>query len=331
MHPIWLRKAVALGSADEYEFYIQADGTEIYRGRAYKRPGASSTVVVLNDIVRDYLSPLPASGSIIPDDDEPIAVDVPLAVEFKTYVVGTPDVLKDTTAVLLDWSYDTYRATALNVATPKMDLGAPIIPEHNDALPYIYTVPNARTLTYDPDDPQTISTTGAGVLSFGPAWLAGSSFSFYDSVKDATVTVPLRKYCGTWYALVYLNAYGGWDQLTCEGRSLQTRSYTRRTVAVAADNSQTGIDIARRAVVNYGTDEAQRWQLSTPFLTDQQSAQMHHLLGSREVWLTSSANPSRFVPVLIASDSVEVKTFDNQEGGMIAYSFEVTLAEERQR
>lgn len=334
MRPIWQRYEVNLGTASSREFFIETGGVEIYRGVAYARPGETQPTVVINDICRDYLAALPASGSILPDPgdpDTPVAVDVPLAAEFYVYSAN-PTTLRAKVTFLLDWSYDTIRAAALNVATPTLDLGDPIFPEVNDAIPLLYTAPNSRTLTYgDPDDPEQIATTGPGVFAFGPSWLTGSSFSFHDSVKNQTVTYQTRAFCGEWFALYYLNAYGGWDQLTCDGRSLHSRSYERRMVTRDANNNADGIAEGRRGVKNYGTSETDRWQLSTPFLTDAQAAKMHHLLGSREVWLVASTDTGTFLPVTIETESVETKTWRNQDGGMIAYSFTVKLAEDRQR
>lgn len=334
MHPIWLRKEVTLGTGSDYEFYITKDAAEIYRGRAYKRPGETSVKIVLNDICRDYLAALPATGGLnIPADDESeaAATVLPIAAEFKTYL--SSGTLKDTTTFLLDWSYDAIRASALSARPASLDLGAPIIPEHNAALPYLYTVPTARSVDYDNGEEEISATlSGAGAFALSAALFAeGDAYAFYDDAKAATVTVPLKRYCGEWYALVYLNAYGGWDQLTCDGRSLHSRSYERRTIVTPADNAQTGIRRDRRGESTYGITEAERWQLSTPFLTDAQAARMHHLLGSLQVWLISSADTSHPLPVIIETDTVETKTRRNQEGGMVAYSFAVKLAEDRQR
>ena len=323
MHPIWLRKTVTLGTGSDYEFYIKKDGAEIYRGHAYKRPGASSVEIVLNDICRDYLAALPASGSVV--GAPYTATPTPFVATFATYLAD--NTIKDTTTFIMDWSYDETRAALLGSDPTAVVLEDPIVPEWSDDLPVLVTSPVARGYS---DGEDSVVSAKPAVFTFTPAGVVGA-LVLEDVDTGDERTFPLRHFCGEWYALVYLNAFGGWDQLVCDGRTMVSRSYDRRTIIREADNATTGISAARRAVHTYGISEADRWQLSTPFLTDDQSARMHHLLGSREVWLVSSADTAAWLPVTVETDTVDVKTHANQEGGMVAYAFTVKLAEDRQR
>ena len=323
MNPIWLRKTVTLGTGSDYEFYIKKDGAEIYRGHAYKRPGASAVTIVLNDICRDHLAALPASGSVV--GAPYTATPTPFVGTFTPYLAD--NTLNHPTTFILDWSYDETRAALLGSDPTAVVLEDPIVPVWSDDLPVLVTSPVARGYS---DGEDSVVSAKPAVFTFTPAGVEGALVLEETDTGDER-TFPLRHFCGEWFALIYLNAFGGWDQLVCDGRSLRSRSYDLRTITREADNAATGISAARRAVHTYGISEAQRWQLSTPFLTDEQSARMHHLIGSREVWLVAWDDTASYLPVTIETDIVEVKTHANQEGGMVAYSFSVKLAEDRQR
>ena len=57
--PIWKDKFVNLGSYASRYFRIQAGGTTIYSGRAYRAASSGSLFVRINDICADYIAPKP--------------------------------------------------------------------------------------------------------------------------------------------------------------------------------------------------------------------------------------------------------------------------------
>ncbi|MBR4132255.1 MAG: hypothetical protein IKT99_04695 [Oscillospiraceae bacterium] len=330
MRPLWKQHTVDLGNNPSIEFYITKDGTEIYRGRAYKRPSENTIYVTLNDILAQHLDFLPAAGIDITQNR---AVPLPFAATFRTYIAGAT--LKDASYFLLDWSYDDDQAAKL--ATEDWDgedisLRDPVIDLWPERLPLLYAVPDAWSVTVyhgEPgEDDETLTLAKAGVFVLIPD--DGGNFTFKDNTLDHTVTFKRKSYCGGDFALVYFNAYGGIDCLVCSGRAIHSRSFDKRTIDKVAKNTAAGINPEKRSRVNYATDEADRWQLSTPFLTDAQAAKMHHLLGSREVWL-SLPGTSTFLPVNITDSECVDKTQRNQDGGMVAYTLNVELAEERRR
>lgn len=321
MKPIWKDIIVTLGTGASAEFYITQDGTEIYRGRAYKRPGAAAVTVRINDIIAQHLAFVPDAG--IDTEDGSQAVALPIVSTFRTYLAD--NTLKDTSDVLLDWSYDPDRADDLdNENWEGVDLRAPIVDVWPKRLPLLYVSPVANTVS-DGED---------GWTSAGPACFVieatGDISELEDDARGVTVQIPRKSYCAGDFALVYFNAYGGIDCLVCSGRAVRSRTYDKRTIQVAAETGGSGIAPALRSRVNYATDAVERWQLSTPFLTDAQAARMHHLLGSREVWL-SLPGTTTFLPVVINDSECVDKTQEQQDGGMVAYTLNVELAEERRR
>lgn len=336
MHPIWKPKIVSLGNGTDYEFYITTGGVEIYRGHAYKRPGDTTVRVRINDIVAQYLAAMPSDGIGYDDFDDYSVYDCPAAAEFKTYLAD--NTLKDTTTFVMDWSYDPDRAQVLLSGTGNdVNLLAPIIPVWPDHLPIYYTVPTGRELLC-PDGQGgdvTFNFNDPSIVRFGAALFEGSSFDIEDHAMGEEIVFPLKHYCpDTCYALYYVNAYGGWDVLVCQGKVLHTRTFDRREISRPSGYGGL-IDPSDRGRENYATGMAETWQLSTPFLTDDQASRMHHLLGSREVWLVTPENvrPTEIIhlPVVLTNADCPDKTWKNQDGGMVAYTINVELAEERRR
>lgn len=81
--------------------------------------------------------------------------------------------------------------------------------------------------------------------------------------------------------------------------------------------------------MNYRTGITRQWQLGSGKLTDMEAMRMHHLLGSTEVYLYDIAEGA-FYPVTL-SDNCEYKTFKNQGGKAILYTFTATLAQRMHR
>lgn len=336
MHPIWKPKVVTLGTAADYEFYITKGGAEIYRGHAYKRPGGTSVTVRINDICAQYLATMPLDGIGYDDFDDYSVYDLPAVAEFKTYLAdGT---LKDTTTFVMDWSYDKDRAEVLIAGTgSEVNLLAPIVPVWPDHLPIYYSVPTGRGILFSVEGGgTTFDFSYPSVVRFGAALFEGTDeFAIEDHAMSAEIIFPLRHYChATCYALYYVNAYGGWDVLVCSGKALHTRTFDRREVSRSSSYGNF-IEPGNRGRDNYATAVQESWQLSTPFLTDDQAARMHHLLGSREVWLVTPegvrADEIIHLPVVITNADCPDKTWRNQDGGMVSYTLNVELAEERRR
>ena len=90
--------------------------------------------------------------------------------------------------------------------------------------------------------------------------------------RSSTMTYDVVKPCAR-YALYYVNAYGGWDSLLTAGNDKRVDNYTRSTYKKVYSPS----DLSDRGTVNYCNDIHRTISLVTDWLTDAQSARMHHL------------------------------------------------------
>lgn len=123
------------------------------------------------------------------------------------------------------------------------------------------------------------------------------------------------------YMLYYLNAMGGWDFLLIEGKDKQTDNYTRHTIGQTYNNDQS----RNRGTRNYRNDIARKWELHTLWIDDAGAQNMHHLLGSTDVYLYDMQT-EQLHPVTIANTSCEYKTYSNNGNQLIRYDIEATLA-----
>ena len=332
--PIWKDKEVTLGAADWYDFQIRTDsnsGEIIYTGRAYKRPGAANCVARVNDICVDYIQPkeptsTPAVGG---------AVDggVIRAFVVQVYESGAwTD--KETITFVNDWSYD----PDFDHATAKC-LSDPITGVLDARQYFLQTslyanASNSFTIAFDGGTTGTYQLIGSHGLSVN--WLLGLSrwaASFPGSLTMNGKTWRVENTCARW-VLHYINAYGGWDSIVCVEKATRRDAYDRYTTRVDYDNSNP----RNRGIVEYVNEVRPTLELHTDWLTDEQCARMHHLLGSRWVYLEDLTNPAVYsivpatlIPVLITDTECEYKDFRNQGRQLCSYTINVELGQERYR
>jgi hypothetical protein len=293
--PIWKDYPVTLGTGSSYDFEIRLDdssGAVIYSGRAHKRPGAASVITRVNDICAAYLAErLPALN--IPAGFTSFAVAQTFCV--RALVSGTWTT-KATIDFYNDWSYD----HGFNPAT--MPLSDPITGELDPRQHLVFStlpassltavltfadgtsssivIPIARSADFNNDfnnDFSLIDTAAHG----GAAVVDLSAFTGLASVTIGGVTYKVRQDACPRYALYYVNAYGGWDSLLIDGPDRRIDGYDRHTMDMDYDNA----DTAARGREDYAIEVTPTLELRTGYLTDQQSARMHHLLGSTQVFV----------------------------------------------
>ena len=311
--PIWKDKIVDLGSASVL-FRITTGGTTIYEGKATARPGESTAKVRINDICADYLvNTLPSLTDLAYTD-----------ANLPTFVVQKKPSSSWSTVTSVqfypDWSYD-YGSTP-------SDLSCPI---------------NGRV-----DDRMTILFTGRGMSSLSASYhrTSGTSTSRSVSVPSSAtgtgafnagavsgvdrITIKSRTYYPVGscyrYALYYVNAYGGWDQLLIEGNDMEMDEDTRHIREVEYDNNT----LTNAGMDNYVNEVKKSWILHSGLLTDDQASRMHHLFNSNLIYLCHIS--SRYMyPVIMESNTCEYKTFKNQGRRMVEYTMQVSLAQNRIR
>lgn len=330
--PIWKDHLVTLGNADSYDYELRLDtasGTRIFSGTAYKRPGAASVVVRINDIVADYLREvLPA---LVPAGFTSFAVAV-------TVLTRTGGTTKDTTTFYNDWSYD----RDFNPAT--MPLSDPIRAALDPRQHLLFSVlPGTQSITATLNYKD--GTTGSVVISIarsadfnddfnddfsqqdtdahgGAAVLDLSAYSGLASVTIGGVTYPVLDTLCHDYALYYVNAYGGWDSLLLDGIAAQRDEVERHTTILDYDNN----NASERGRKDYALEVTPAWTLRTGPLTDEESLRMRHLLNSVEVYLCELAT-GRMTPLVLTDGGAERQTYKTNGHRVAQYTIAATEAQ----
>lgn len=333
--PIWKDYFVTLGNGDYYDYEIRKDSTSgavLYSGRAYKRPGADSVQVRINDVVADYLrEQLPAlvnSGF----------TSFALALTVCVAVSGTA---KATETFYNDWSYD----PTFNPAT--MPLSDPVRATLDPRQRLIFSTLPASSLTatltfrdgttaqvidqiarsadFNNDFNADFSQTATNPQG-GAAILDLSQFTGLASVSIGGQTWAVLDNACHKYAVYYVNAYGGWDSLLLDGSTTRRDALARHTTKMDYDNRQQ----TARGTKDYAIEVSPAWILRTGILTDEESGRMHHLLNSQDVYLCDLSTGAMH-PVVLTDDETPHKSYEGNGRTLNQYTFNATLAQQRLR
>lgn len=305
--PIWKDYYVDFGNVTSVDYEIRlTDGSIIFSGRSYRRPDDVSLKVKINDICADYLKSSNGSGFVTEYGFE----SNDAAKEFRVFLAsGT---LVDTVVFINDWSYDMKR----------FDTGVlsdPINGNFDMRMPLKYSVSRDQTIN--------VELVGTGSWWDEEAGSAGTLTLEDFSIEDVDVKIGDFLYrgkttCHT-HALYYVNAYGGWDFLLLEGRTVETDSYTRHEHKTEYNNTSAD----DRGTINYLNEVEKSFVLHTGWMKNEEAAKMHHLLGSTNVYLYDITN-SVAIPVVITDNACKYKTFQNEGGKLVEYEINVKVAKE---
>lgn len=287
------------GAAD-YEIRKGAD--VIFSGRAVAAPDGSCRVRV-NGICAPYLT------SALPDvTQQGYTLDSSLAA-FALYVGGSK--VEDIT-LYRDWSYDrNFTPYALGVSSD------PVRTELDTRMPLLYSRVKSGTIALNVrGTSSTVSALGSGVLAVPAQNAVGT-------VVVAGVTYTLKDTCKR-YALYYVNAYGGWDQLLMDGGQ-ETSAYERSVMDTDYDN---GTPEARGSH-NWRTGVRRSWVLRTGVLTDAQAARMRHVTGSVQAFILDM-DEGVMLPVVMTDSSLTERRYRNGRR-RVEYTVSCTLAQEELR
>lgn len=318
--PIWKDYYVSFGNVASVDYEIRlTDETVIFSGRAYRRPDETSLKVKINDICADYLE------SLTLRTEEGFASN-DVATEFRVYN-SSGSLIKSVTFVN-DWSYD-YDREDTGV------LSDPINRIFDVRMPLLYTISEAQTIYIDAEGTSgDFSIDFSADFHFGSQWKwsveAGSSgtltlknvFGVSGIVKIGDIEYRGITSCHT-HALYYINAYGGWDFLLLEGRTIEKDSYTRQQHQREYSNAVA----SERGTKNNLNEVAKSYVLNTGWMKNEEAAKMHHLLGSTEVYLYD-LEKSRMIPVVITDNECKYKTFQNEGGKLVEYEINVKVAKQ---
>ena len=324
--PIWKDYNVTLGlaSGGPYQFRILADGTPIYTGKAYGKPGTTYIKCRINDICADYLT-----RNLPYEADDYYTADFIVQV----YTSGSW-VTAASVSFARDWSYDTSFIHGTDIPV------APIAPVLHP-MQYLPLWGPGGEYDFDlilrPASPGDFNVDfnddflyfGASTIHESDAGLDGDFF-FYDltnynnvaAVEANGLTYKVLDLCGG-YVLYYINAYGGWDSIPVTGRAKRTDKVTHYNTEKVYDNA----NYFTRGRDNYVNEIEPSLHLTLGPLTTEQSSRAFHLLESTYVYI-HDIEKGRIHPVVISATSVEHKV---RPGALHFYEFDVALAQNRIR
>lgn len=300
---------MGFGNVDEADYVIMTGGVTIFSGHAVRRPGQSQLLVRINDICADFLD------HALPSVAEEASLSDPCSTTFVVKDSGGNTV--DTVEFLADWSYD-YAHSVTSLADPvngRVSSGQALIAS-------VYSSSNVTaSLVYAGGSTGTETILSSG----GPVQAISLPLDDYMNLERVTVAGKMYTVVPAChrFALLYVNAFGGWDTLLMEGRSGEVDGYARNTMKQRYNNA----DRSDRGTVEYVNEVTRRWTLRTGWLTDDHAARMHHVLGSVLVYLYDIPG-QELLPVVITDQECEYKTYRGQGGQMVGYTVNVELAQE---
>ena len=332
--PIWkdyfvnLGTPASAGAGVPFYIYCTPKTANIFQGVAYPKPGESTAVVRINDICANYIY------HYFLEQSDP---SMPAKANFKVYAgtvgYGTQKASVD---FYNNWSYD----PLYNPATDGQNFPVVLTFAPGQLIPVTLYSGSLGTATIYMENGMTYSCT--------PTKMRGGDFNndynldfllemqyFGDSY-----VIPMADYPGavrvvykgrTWkvskhcpqYALYYLNAYGGWDALPIEGRTIKSDAITRYTTEQAYDNRQP----SARGKTNYLNELKHSYEFHTGWLTAAQGELMHNLLNSPSVFVHDLVTGMVW-PLVLTNSTTEYK---DRHGILHSYVIEAELAQNRLR
>lgn len=328
--PIWKDAPINLGTSEPTQYSIVeiSSNEVIYSGTAYPSPSDGSVIIYPNEVCADYLS---TRVPFLNQEDGTIGttwVGQNIARDFAIIIAGTTTPLH-TVRFIYDWSYDydveiegfrltpidnrvTSRMIVLGTAINSEDLAISVWGREGYVGDYLVDL-GADASEYESSG--TFAVAVSDILQDYPTatyFFIGATR--YEIVED----------CAD-YALWYLNALGGWEVLRLVS-ARYSENYERDIIGLRSPN----IRFIEREQVNYQNGIVQEWVLGTDWLTNRGSANIPHLIGSTNVWL-HSLSESTLYPVVLSTNSVDVKSYRNQGGQMLRYDITAQLAQDRIR
>jgi hypothetical protein len=326
--PIWQDTIVeheTISSSVDYS--ISVDESVIYHGKLTKRPGEESIKVNVNNLVKDYLT------SKIDFDPSKTRYEHPAFMrEFSIEVEN-----EDTRVVIYnDWSYEADRAEDTSprflssplstIVDPRQYVFITASPFGVGGVIHISGLDASNRVTFSVGEKTAMCTTFVQKLNAlsTPTLRISGAVSSADSERPDSFSYTVKKSCAD-YCLYYLNAYGGYDHLLINGTTIRTDSFARTEITKSVLNTT-----HQHGKQSVSIDITPKWRLNTDYLTDEQWAKTHHLLGSPYVLLHNLVT-DEVIPVVITSNTAEFKTYRNQGRRKSFLTIEVEASVKRMR
>lgn len=136
------------------------------------------------------------------------------------------------------------------------------------------------------------------------------------NAPDKRTVLTSKNTCAK-YAIYYLNPLGGWDQLLIEGKVVKTIKLENKSYKRNFDNNTNEFE-NKHYLKNLTTS----YKLTTGYLTDAQAKLMPNLIETTKAYLFE-LDTNKYIPVLINTTSVDIKTYRNQGRKLFTYTIEV--------
>lgn len=319
LHPTW--KDIVLTGAilnGEYISYQLNEGEKtLFNGKAYVSPGTIFAKIPFGSIVRDFVS---AKINLNLENSVQDEVAYSRVITAK-YGANNVEYL-----VYNDYSYEDMEVSVDMPFVLSRPLSNVVDPRQ-----YLFcTVANLSGVASSVAIRQGLSTLVsadvANCRTFTLPLSRGKSLALWLFTSGAykNMSYEVRE-TNADYCLYYLNAYGGYDHLLIKGNSLMSESYTR--TEIRRNELNTTLKHNRDIIA---TDISRKWQLHTDYLSDEQWALTHHLLGSPHIFL-HNLNTGEVTPVIITAHQADWKTYRNQGNRKSNLTIEVEEARTRVR
>ena len=321
--PIWKGYTVSRQTeAGSLSYIIKCDGATIYTGKAYKRPGASDISFNIGDVCAPFLS---SNAEIATAATGFMAINEMQRTFVVEYLSGS---VLATVDFNNDWSYSNKLPNKPYAADPVRA----VVDPRQILLVSVY---GAKAVSADISKTEGMDTvdlyfgdaaSGVGMVKLSDYPTANRIAMFAtDDPSNPLYTQQnymVQNTCVR-YVLYYVNAFGGWDSLLTAGNDKRVDNYTRSTYKKVYSPA----DLSDRGTVNYRNDIERTISLVTDWLTDEESARMHHLFGSTNVLLHDLVDDI-IRPVTITAKSWTEKSFRNNGAKLVNYQIDVTIAQD---
>lgn len=158
-------------------------------------------------------------------------------------------------------------------------------------------------------------------LTFDSPGIFHHKLAHYDgniivNAADERTVLTSKNTCAK-YAIYYLNPLGGWDQLLIEGKVVKTIKLENKFYKRNFDNNTNEFE-SKHYLKNLTTS----YKLTTGYLTDAQAKLMPNLIETTKAYLCE-LDTNNYIPILINTTSVDIKTYRNQGRKLFTYTIDV--------
>ena len=325
MGAIWKDLFIELtGETADYDISL---GEEIiFKGRARLSPDEQTIKVHVNGACAGYID------SNLEGIDEVLAHTGVTSIHMNCYREFSLNRGESSTAFTFhnDWSYDRKRSDISPQSNPDQfgqadtkgcisdPISTHVAPGQILAYSYINTRASSTIIQYKEFFRSSAALNGKSIGAGNAAtllWIPDVGYeSCWFNVEQITFT-PDR--CGKRYAILYQNAYGGYDSFLLEGNCFRQGKTTTHSYTKAIDNN---IETAR-GLTNYANEIEHTWTCNTSWLSDDQSLKFaKHVLPSTNIYLQDMEEQT-ITPVTITASTYKYKTYKNEGRKIVSYQF----------